>query len=105
MFQPAGPSWPRSIPGLTGAKADAYGKLGREAARKFVGRFANTNVTVLELAATIDWLWRFEKIEDWRAEVARRKSAKVGGGKLAKAVELLETLDLKPPDPRAANAA
>lgn len=76
---------------------DAYGKLGEEAARELVDRFSNTNVTVLELAATIDWLWRFEKIRDWRAEVAKRKSAKVGGGKLEKAIALLESLGLKPP--------
>jgi len=97
-----------SIFELTGdadPKTEAYGKLGEEGARELVSRFANTNVTVLELAATIDWLWRFEKIKDWRAEVAKRKSSKVGGGKLEKAVELLESVGLKPPEPSAAQAA
>ncbi len=83
-------------------KVDAYGKLGEEAARELVGRLANTNVTVLELAATIDWLWRFEKIRDWRVEVAKRKSAKVGGGRLEKAVELLGSLGLRPRESSAA---
>jgi uncharacterized protein len=80
-------------------KDQAYGKLGRIRASEFICRFANTNVTVLELAATIDWLWRKEKIKDWRAEVEKRKSAKVGGGKLDKAIELLHLVGLPPPLP------
>ena len=74
-----------------------YGTLGEKKAREFVAKFADTNVTVLELAATIDWLWRFEEVPDWRSEVEKRKKAKVGGGKLERAVELLKTLDLSPP--------
>lgn len=46
------------------AKDEAYGKLGRHKASELIGRFANTNVTVLELAATVDWLWRYEKFAD-----------------------------------------
>jgi uncharacterized protein len=78
-------------------KVQAYGKLGRRSASVLISRFANTNVTVLELAATIDWLWRMEKIKDWRAEVGKRKSAKVGGGRLEKAIELLQAIGLEPP--------
>jgi uncharacterized protein len=78
-------------------KDQAYGKLGRRGASELISRFANTNVTVLELAATIDWLWRMEKIKDWRAEVGRRKSAKVGGRRLEKAIELLHSIGLTPP--------
>jgi uncharacterized protein YwgA len=78
-------------------KVQAYGKLGRSSASELISRFANTNVTVLELAATIDWLWRMEKIKDWRAEVGKRKSAKVGGGRLEKAIELLHAIGLRPP--------
>ena len=87
------------------ARPEAFGRLGRERAGSLIERFAKTYVTVLELAATIDWLWRFERIDDWRAEVTKRKTAKVGGGKLEKAVELLESLGLMPPEPRAAGAA
>jgi uncharacterized protein len=84
---------------------EAYGNLGRKRAQGYIARFADTNVTVLELAATIDFLWRYEKIEDWRTEVGKRKRAKIGGGRLEKAVELLESLGLKPPEPGAAKAA
>jgi uncharacterized protein YwgA len=83
-------------------KAEAFGKLGRERTSDLVGLFAKTNLTVLELAATIDWLWRFEKVADWRSEVERRKGAKVGGGRLDRAVGLLRELNLSPPESSAA---
>jgi uncharacterized protein YwgA len=82
----------------TDPKSDTYNSLGREEASKLLHTFANTNITVLELAATIDWLWHSEKIEDWRREVAKRKGAKVNGGRLEKAVQLLEGLSLRPPE-------
>jgi uncharacterized protein YwgA len=78
-------------------KAGVYGKLGEKSARDLVDRFARTNVTVLELAATVDWLWRFEHVTDWNAEVKKRKRAKVGGGKLESAIDLLRGLGLDPP--------
>lgn len=83
-------------------KARAYGGLGEKKAREFARRFAQTNVTILELAATIDWLWREEKISDWRSEVKKRKTVKTEGGRLDRAVELLRELDLSPPDSVAA---
>jgi uncharacterized protein YwgA len=87
-------------------KIKVYGKLGRRGASELISRFANTNVTVLELAATIDWLWRMEKVKDWRVEVEKRKSAKVGGGRLEKAIELLHAIGLTPPQlPNSARAA
>jgi uncharacterized protein YwgA len=67
-----------------------------------IALFARTNVTVLELAATVDWLWRVEKVSDWRSEVAARKGAKTGGGRLERAVELLVILGLDPPPPATA---
>lgn len=78
-------------------KDEAYGELGRNRASEFVSRFANTNVTVLELAATVDWLWRYEKVANWRAEITKRKGKKVLGGRLDKAVDLLQSLGLDPP--------
>jgi hypothetical protein len=52
---------------------------------------------VLELAATIDWLWRVERYADWQNEVTKRKGAKVRHGRLERAVELLRDLGLAPP--------
>ena len=79
-----------------------FGKLSAERARDLARRFVQTNVTVLELAATIDWLWREEKYRDWRSELIKRKGAKVRSGRLEKAVQLLEELNLAPPAVQAA---
>jgi uncharacterized protein YwgA len=76
---------------------EAYGDLGRERVKDLVGLFARTNVTVLELAATIDWLWRAEESADWRSEVTKRKGAKVRHGRVERAVELLQGIGLAPP--------
>jgi len=84
------------------AKPEALGNIDPERARELVGLFARTNVTVLELAATIDWLWRKEGIGDWRREIARRKGVKVQGGRLEKAVALLTEIGLSPPQAAAA---
>jgi len=71
---------------------------GRSRARELLGLFARTNVTVLELAATIDWLWREERYADWRREITRRKGMKVQNGRLEKAVAILIQIGLPPPD-------
>lgn len=85
------------------ATDEAFGRLGRVRAGELVQLFKQTNITVLELAATVDWLWRKEGLNDWRAEVTRRKGAKVQGGRLEKAVALLERLGLQPPAATAAH--
>lgn len=77
---------------------EAFGNLGRARAAEHARLFAATNVTVLELAATVDWLWRSEGVRDWRSEVANRKGKKVQGGRLEKAVDLLGRLGLQPPE-------
>jgi uncharacterized protein YwgA len=79
------------------AKDEAYSDLGRDRAADLVCKFAQTNVTVLELAATIDWLSRKEKCADWRTEISRRKGVKVQGGRLECAIALLEEIGLPPP--------
>jgi uncharacterized protein len=84
-------------------KPEAFGELGSEKASEIATRFAATDVTVLELAATIDWLWREEHVEDWRSEVSKRKSSKVQHGRLDRAVELLRQLELPPPEIPAAS--
>jgi len=79
-----------------------FGELSAERARDLARRFVQTNVTVLELAATIDWLWRVERYSDWRSELIKRKGAKVRSGRLEKAVQLLQELNLPPPVVQAA---
>lgn len=79
-------------------REQVFGALGRNKASALADRFSQTNVTVLELAATIDWLWRNEGYADWEAEVARRKGAKVRHGRFEKAVELLKSIGLSPPE-------
>jgi hypothetical protein len=81
----------------TAVEEAAYGNLRRERANELVQLFADTNVTVLELATTVDWLWREEKRADWRREIIRRKGLKVRRGRLDRAVELLRELGLEPP--------
>jgi uncharacterized protein len=84
-------------PGL--CKEEALGTLGRTRTSTLVHKFATTHVTVLELAATVDWLWRYEQIDDWQSEIARRKPMKVGSGRLDRAVALLHEVGLSPPVP------
>lgn len=74
-----------------------FGHLGRAEAARLARLFATTNITVLELAATVDWLWRKEECGDWPAEVARRKPMKVGNDRLERAIDLLKKVGLTPP--------
>jgi len=60
-------------------------------------RLKATNSTVLELAATIHWIYFFENIPGWREEVKRRKFPKTEGGKLEESMRLLDELGLMPP--------
>jgi len=64
-------------------------------ARRLVALCANTNLTILELAAAIFWIARFEKATDWRTEIKRRKPRKAEGLRLEKATALLESLRLQ----------
>jgi hypothetical protein len=77
----------------------AYGDLGQEWVSKLIQLFAETNVTVLDLAATIDWLWREEKRVDWRSEITKRKGVKARSGRLDRAIDLLREIGLVPPMP------
>lgn len=73
-----------------------YGHLGRDRVAQLVADFARTNVTVLELAATVDWIVRREHVDDWKNEITKRKGQKVLGGRLERAVDLLRNLGLAP---------
>jgi hypothetical protein len=87
------------LPKPGSSKEEALGMLGRTRATELVKKFAVTHVTLLELAATVDWLWRHEGCVDWRSEVTRRKPMKVGSGRLDRAIALLQDLGLPPPVP------
>jgi uncharacterized protein YwgA len=50
--------------------------------------------TVLELAATIHWLRHYERIQDWKDELRRRKGVKADGGRMERAEHLLHALGL-----------
>lgn len=80
-------------------KEEALGGLGAKQTQHFMHLFVQTDVTVLELAATVDWLWRFEKSRDWKSEIRKRKGVKARQDRLEKALSLLEILGLKPPVP------
>lgn len=77
--------------------SDAFGNLSHERAEELASKLALRDATVLELAATIHWLWKFEKRSNWRIELLRRKGRKTEGGRLDRAVALLEELTLAPP--------
>jgi uncharacterized protein len=79
------------------ARAEVFTALAGERVAALMKTFIDTNVTVLELAATIDWLWRFEKIKDWKSEIKKRKPVKAKDERLSKAVDLLTSLKLPPP--------
>jgi uncharacterized protein len=59
-----------------------------------LGRMSRRSATVLELAATIDWLVSFEGVSDWRTELHRRKGAKASRGRVEDAIGLLQELGL-----------
>jgi hypothetical protein len=88
-----------TLPEPGSSKEEALGTLGRNRAAELAQKFADTHVTVLELAATVDWLWRHERCADWRTEIGRRKPMKIGSGRLDRAVKLLKDLGLPPPVP------
>ncbi len=79
-------------------KNDAYDYsfLASPELRARVLELASINVTVLELAATAHWLFKEEKVSDWKAEIVRRKGSKTEGGRLDDATRLLGRLGLEP---------
>jgi len=61
-----------------------------------ISRLKSESSTVLELAATARWLFQHEKVDDWRAEIKKRKGVKTENGRLDKAIALLREIDLSP---------
>ncbi|HZH25924.1 MAG TPA: hypothetical protein VEY95_01970 [Azospirillaceae bacterium] len=74
----------------------AFKHLKDERLRELVRRWASTNITVLELAATAHWLSEAEKVEDWETEIHRRKGSKTQNGRLEEAKRLLAEVGLPP---------
>lgn len=77
------------------------GQLDQATLERLLQTFAAANVTVLELAATANWLSEEEGRADWREELRRRKGSKADGGRLEAALDLLRQVGLPPSTTRA----
>ena len=72
------------------------GQLNEAAIKRYMQMFAQTNVAVLELAASANWLAEQEGREDWQETLRRRKGRKAEGGRLDRALALLRNAKLPP---------
>ena len=72
------------------------GQLDEAALGRYLQTFAEASVTVLELAATANWLAEEEDREDWQEALRLRKGPKVEGGRLGRASDLLRDVGLPP---------
>ncbi|HSM42295.1 MAG TPA: hypothetical protein VK862_16210, partial [Afifellaceae bacterium] len=93
---------PYSVFGLPASEdvetGDELGDLSFEEAQDALATMQDYSATVLELAATIHWLSFVEHVDDWRAELTRRKGVKADEGRADEAVQLLTHLGLQPED-------
>jgi uncharacterized protein YwgA len=81
---------------LADAEDHRFDCLSDQRLRDLVKRWASTNITVLELAATAHWLSVSERVGDWESEIRRRKGSKTEGGRLDEARRLLAEVGLPP---------
>ena len=72
------------------------GRLDQAELERYLRIFAAATVTVLELAATANWLVEVERRDDWKKALRRRKGPKVEGGRLEQALDLLRKIGLPP---------
>ena len=72
------------------------GQLNETVLKRYLQTFVETHVTVLELAATANWLVEEEGRNDWQEALRRRKGPKVEGGRLDRALALLREVGLPP---------
>src|SRR5260370_42043221 len=79
---------PRVTPG------PQIGQLECSKAVRALRRMQAETATVLELAATIDWLKNQERVDNWEHELVRRKGAEAEQGRVQQAQQLLRALDL-----------
>jgi uncharacterized protein YwgA len=75
---------------------NTIGELDRNKIRSLIELMKNKNSTVLELAATIHWLYSAERVAGWREELVRRKGIKASEGRTEEALHLLSNLGLAP---------
>ena len=73
---------------------NSLGGLGAKRAKELIEFFTSVDATVLELAATIVWLKKAERISDWKSELKSRKGQKTERGRLAQAEGLLKAIGL-----------
>ncbi len=72
------------------------GRLNETVLKRHLQMFGEADVTVLELAATANWLVEEEGRTDWQEALRRRKGPKVEGGRLDRALALLREIGLPP---------
>ncbi len=70
------------------------GQLNETVLECYLKTFVEADVTVLELAATANWLVEEEGRDDWQEALRRRKGPKVKGGRLDRAEALLRKVGL-----------
>lgn len=70
------------------------GELEPQRVSELVNILTSPTSVVIELAATIHWLRVKEQVEDWKAELKIRKSGKATDENIAKAIALLEQINL-----------
>jgi len=71
------------------------GGMDRGEATRVLRQMQGEPATVLELAATIDWLRNEEQVDDWRPELVRRKGGKAEPSRVRQAERLLGMLGLE----------
>jgi len=81
---------------ITGNRPHKYSYLANDRLQERAKELSAANVTVLELAATANWLLEEERVSDWKTEIVRRKGLKTRNGRLEEAVQLLSHLGLEP---------
>ena len=74
---------------------ESLGALDRRTSERALVRMQGESATVLELAATIDWLQTREEVPDWQRELFRRKGAKAESGRVDRALGLLRIAHLR----------
>ncbi len=83
-----------TLSGRQKTEPEGVGDLDIAHAKKAVERIKKESSMIAELAATIHWLKKRERVEDWRKELKRRKPTKATGENIDKAIKLLSDLDI-----------
>jgi len=73
---------------------EQVGEIPSERARELISRMKRETSVVIELAATIHWLRKKEKIADWCHELKLRKPTKAQDPQIQRARALLEEIGL-----------